>query len=145
MPDSQVERYPITDDQKVVLQEAASGLTDSFSEWLSYFDDRFYSIGFSLAFFHVFATPADTKSSLALFLENVAKVSRSTADRMIREAEAAGHLVVRNKEGARGKAVFLGDALFNHCIDYLGKRTKPVEANSELLSTMADIERSSSS
>lgn len=134
-----VRRYPLDEEQMAAVQQFASALTVSYIDWLSYFEERFYSVGFTLAFFRVLAEPADTKASLALYLENEAKVSRSTAERMIRDAEEAGHLVAKDNPKGRGKCVYLGDALFNHCVEYVRRRVDVTVGDEAWGKAMASI------
>ena len=115
----------LTSDQQAVLREISDQVLRGLLDWLSYFEDtRFYTTAFIIGFLKVFNEPGLKKSELTLYLEVNAKVSRSTAERMLRDAEEAGHLQIEKRVGGNGLATFLSAGLFNHCVHYLTSRTK---------------------
>jgi hypothetical protein len=106
------------------LQQNASSVLDTFAFWLKHFSPKFYSTAFLMAFLKLFAEPGMKKNELMLFLENNAKVSRSTAERMIGDAHREGHIVMDHQGTGNALAISLSDALAHHCAVYLALRSK---------------------
>jgi hypothetical protein len=114
----------LSPDQQHELQHVASSVLDTLAFWLSHFSPKFYSTGFIMAFLKLFAEPGMKKNELMLYLENHARVSRSTAERMIGDAHKEGHLVLDYQGVGNALSIRLSDELQHHCATYLALRGK---------------------
>ena len=92
----------------------AQGAIDAIVAWMNPVEPKFYSQGYLLMFMQLIVQPGLKRSELALFLENTAKISRSTADRFITEAGKAGHIVIENPAEKPGLKIYLNDRLREH-------------------------------
>jgi hypothetical protein len=123
MPDDVAFKDPIVGDQAASeLAHLAGDTLGHLLDWLSFFDDKFYSMPYSMLVLKLFSEPGMKKSELALFLEINAKISRSTAERMMREAEQSGLIVVDNPDGVNGRQLALSRPAQDHCIAFLKRR-----------------------
>jgi hypothetical protein len=116
------ERIELTSEQEELLRRSAASVMNGALEWLAHFPDKFYSMGYMLAIMKLFADPGLKKSELALFLEVNAKLSRSTADRIIREANKADIFEVKDNEESVGLSISLTPKYYNAAVTFIGER-----------------------
>jgi hypothetical protein len=117
-------RVALSDEQNTELQNVASGVLDTLSFWLSAFSPKFYSTAYIMTFLKLFSDPGLKKSELMLYLQNNAKISQSTAERMLGDAHKEGHVIFEFQGHGNALALSLSDGLYNHCAVYLSVRTK---------------------
>jgi hypothetical protein len=115
-------------------------ILDLILRWLSVFDGKYYSMAFSLAFLKLFSTPGMKRSELALYLENRAKISRSTAERVISDAAEGGLIEITDPPGVPGLRIYLSPVLEAHCARMLDMATA-LDAKTEGETAQDDSER----
>jgi hypothetical protein len=86
----------------------------AINEWMAPLQGRFYSVSFLLMFMQLMSNPGMTRSKLAHFLETNVNVSRSTAERLITDAKAEGHLIFKNPPEKRGFELYVSEELRSH-------------------------------
>ena len=129
------------DDQQSEIQQVAGGVLDTLEFWLSYFTPRFYSTAYIMLFLKLFAEPGMRKNELMLFLENNAKISRSTAERMIGDAHREAYIVLDHQRHGNALSIRLSDGLFHHCAVYLATRGKrAIEADVNYQEYLSEID-----
>ena len=122
---NEIESVALSNEQKELFRDISQQVLDSLQDWLKFFEDtKFYSTPYIFLFLNLFNAPGQKKSDLIFDLQSKVRVSHSTAQRMLKEAEEAGHLVVEDRDEERGLATNLSPALYNHCVEYLSSRTK---------------------
>jgi hypothetical protein len=114
----------LTTEQTAELQQVARGVLGTLSFWLSAFSPKFYSTAYIMTFLKLFSDPGLKKSELMLYLQNNAKISQSTAERMLGDAHKAGHIVFEFQGHGNALALFLSGEIHRHCAVYLSVRTK---------------------
>lgn len=127
----------LSPEQRDVFAEIAHQVLESLQQWLDFFEDpKFHSVPFIVLFLDLFAEPGQKKSDLILALQTRTRISHSTAQRMLKDAEEAGYLVVSERVGERGLATELSEALHEHCVAYLSGRTRKALSNLDVLDTL---------
>lgn len=116
----------------------AESALDTMRIWLEPFSPKFHSYGYTMMFMKLIISPGMKKSEIALFLENEARISRSTAERFIKDATDAGHIVVNNPPDKAGLEIFLSENLTNHFhtvfMSHLSRGSQRLELYGDLVS-----------
>lgn len=100
--------------------------------WMAPFEAKFYAIGYLMMFMKLITDPNLKKSELALFLENTAKISRSTADRYIGDAADAGHIAIKNPKDRPGLEINIAPNILDHFKRVFRESGKNSEAIAEI-------------
>jgi len=102
-------------DQAASLKaDMAADYVRAIESWMRPLEGRFYSMTYLLMFMKLLSTRGIKRGELALFLEITSKISRSTAERAITEANKAGHIEIKAASDRRGLELFLSADLEKH-------------------------------
>lgn len=96
---------------------AYRGALESARAWRAFTPDtRHHDIAYWTMLTSLFAEPGMNRTRLIGRIVEYAGVSRSTAERTVREGRASGYVV--DEPAGREVLYSLSDATFEHCVDY---------------------------
>ncbi len=107
----------VSEEELARARIAYRGSQESAKAWRAFTDDsRHHDITYWSMITSLFVEPGLNRTRLIERIMEQAGVSRSTAERAIREGRESGYLVDR----PAGKEVryFLSDRVFNHCLEF---------------------------
>lgn len=129
---AELEGNALAENRRDFDQLVAERSLQAMIAWMAPFEGKFYAIGYLMMFMKLITDPNLKKSELALFLENTAKVSRSTADRYISDAAEAGHITIKNPKDRPGLEINIAPDILEHFKQVFRESGKNSEAMAEI-------------